>query len=220
MNDSMLQTALQKIGQFIAPPYCAQCRAFIELREPLCPACYDSIIPVVSTELEITASKSIRVFALSDYENPLKKLILAKNHNNRVAPAYLAQLMIKTLPLATIPCDYLIPIPLHWTRHIYRGFNQAEIMANSLGKPYEKPVIEALYRAKRTPFQSTLNAEERTKNVTTAFALMPELPNFTGKHLVLVDDLMTTGATLRSAAKLLLKCKPATITALVACRKL
>lgn len=216
----MLNKIVQKFSQFIAPPFCANCRQFIDAREPLCQECYDSIIPVVSTELEITPSKTMRVFALSDYENPLKKLILAKNHNNRVAPEYLAQLIIKTLPLKTMTFDYLVPVPLHWTRLIHRGFNQSEIMANALSKHVGKPVLNALYRSKRTPFQSTLNAEDRSENVKSAFNLMPDIPALNDKHVLLIDDLMTTGATLSSAAKLLLKCKPATITALVACRKL
>lgn len=220
MNRSVLQTALEKITHFIAPPYCAQCRQFINVREPLCQACYDSIIPVVSTELQVTASKTIRVFALSDYEAPLKKLILAKNHSNRVAPEYLAKLMIKALPITMIPCDYLVPIPLHWTRLINRGFNQSEIMAETIGHSINKTILNALYRPKRTLFQSTLNAEERAENVHHAFSLMPEMPDLQDKHILLIDDLMTTGATLSAATKLLLKCKPRMITALVACRKL
>lgn len=216
----MLNKTLTTIAHYIAPPYCAHCRQFMEMREPLCASCYDNIVPVVSTELEITASKSIRVFALSDYEDPLKKLILAKNYGNRIAPAYLAKIMIKNLPLQATTCDYLVPIPLHWTRLLRRGFNQAEIIAESIGKHGKKPVIKALYRSKRTPFQSTLNAEERTDNVQEAFKIIPDLPDLTGKSLLLIDDLMTTGATLRSATKLLLKCNPKNITALVACRKL
>ncbi len=216
----MLNKALSTLAHYLAPPYCIQCKEFLENREPLCSQCYAQINPIVSTELSITPTQSIRVYALSDYENPLKKLILAKNYGNRVAAKYLATLMIKTLPFQMIECDYLIPIPLHWTRLLRRGFNQTEIMAQTISTFIKKPVLNGLCRSKRTKFQSTLTAEERAGNVHDAFTLMPNLPEIAGKNLILIDDLMTTGATLRSTTKLFLKCKPKSITAIVACRKL
>ncbi|PKN03382.1 hypothetical protein CVU75_02475, partial [Candidatus Dependentiae bacterium HGW-Dependentiae-1] len=101
-----------------------------------------------------------------------------------------------------------------------RGYNQAHEMARVLACKRGCAVAPILKRARRTPFQSGLPAAKRAENVKNVFTLIagvdPAL--FTGKHIVLVDDLMTTGATLREAAKVLRTLNPASITAVVAAR--
>ncbi len=100
-----------------------------------------------------------------------------------------------------------------------RGFNQAEVMAQPLAAQWGAQVSPVLLRTRNTAYQASCTAEERMPNVHNAFSWALDVPTILeGKHLVLVDDLMTTGATLVSAARLLATMRPASLHAIVAAR--
>ncbi len=215
----LVKNACNHVINLIAPPYCAYCKDFLQADSVFCDVCFKKIMPVVSTNLAITKTKKITVFAVSDYKEPIKPLILAKGWSNIVASKQLGQLIWQLTYFKNIPCDVLVPIPLHWTRFSWRGYNQAEEIAHELSKQSGKPVVQLLKRIKRTAHQSKLTHDKRAQNVKDIFNIAQKDKNkYEGKHIVLVDDLMTTGATLRTAAKELYKLKPASISAVVACR--
>jgi ComF family protein len=127
--------------------------------------------------------------------------------------------MWQCTPVRYTSIDYIVPIPLHWTRFIQRGYNQAEESAHTISSHARKPVVSLLKRVKWTRYQSSLTGAERKHNVADAFMLNVKQPEiYYNKHLLLVDDLMTTGVTLNQAARELVKLKPASITAIVAAR--
>jgi ComF family protein len=203
----------------IAPPFCAHCKDFISSRLIFCIDCYEKIDPIVSVQIPITKTHSMTVISISDYQEPLKSLILAKSWGDIVASNQLGQLIWQMTYFKHMPCDYLMPIPLHWMRYAKRGYNQAEEIANVLSKYKNIPVANILKRVKNTPFQSSLAHDKRMGNVKEAFALKNgDHSKYHNNHLVLVDDLMTTGSTLAYSAKVLLPLKPASITAVVVCR--
>ena len=202
----------------LSPPQCAQCKIFISERDPLCASCESLIRPVTSIKIPLTARYSMTVHALADYQEPLRSLILAKNYGTRVGCSQLAQLIIKRLNISCIEsCDYFVPVPLHWSRYAQRGFNQADIIATMMATAHHKKVAYVLKRHKKTLFQAALTALQRKENVAQSFSIK-QLHDYEGKHLIIIDDLMTTGATLQAAAKELIKLKPASITAIVAAR--
>lgn len=170
--------------------------------------------------MPLTATKTMQVFAVANYQEPLKSLIRAKNYENKIASRQLGQLIWDMTYVKNMPCDYLIPVPLHWTRYARRGFNQAEEIAQVLAQCSGKPVVHLVRRVAKTELQSKLSAHERLDNVKNVFALAKDLDAalYRDKHLVIVDDLCTTGATARAVAKELLKLKPASVTLVVACR--
>lgn len=203
----------------IAPPFCFHCKLFLDADSVFCVDCLLLIRPIVSKQLPLTKKYSIVVYAISDYQDPLKSLILAKGSSNRAAAVSLAQLIWDHTVLKNQIVDCIIPIPLHWMRYAWRGYNQAEEMALVLSKKAGVSIINALKRSKRTNFQSLLTYEKRFENIKDCFQVKTKYKNeIKGKHIVLVDDLMTSGATLQTAARVLRKYKPASIRAVVACR--
>lgn len=113
----------------------------------------------------------------------------------------------------------LIPVPLHKSRYLWRGFNQAELLAREIGKKFNLPVAaNILTRTKNTTPQTQLNILERKTNVTGAFScLRPDL--IANKNIILLDDIATTSATLEECAKTLISAgKPLEIWGLVIAR--
>lgn len=102
-----------------------------------------------------------------------------------------------------VPFDAILPVPLHKVRHRDRGFNQSEEMARRLSRHLAVPLnTKLLLRVRQTRSQTTLRRRERAENIREAFAC-PHPAAVAGKHLLLVDDVYTTGATLNECARTL-----------------
>jgi ComF family protein len=105
-----------------------------------------------------------------------------------------------------VPCDEtfdaIIPVPLHWRKRWERGFNQSELLARFLGNSRGIPVWNALRRKRATTTQASLASAGRRRNVAGAFEVIPS-PKIAGARLILVDDVMTTGATASACAAVL-----------------
>jgi len=96
----------------------------------------------------------------------------------------------------------VVPVPLHSSRLRWRGFNQAELLAQSLATYLELPYSsKILQRSRKTKVQSLLNGEERSLNMKDAFQLTQPKASLKGIDILLVDDVWTTGSTLKEAAK-------------------
>ena len=216
---NMMQQLLSVAKMMLVPSFCVSCKEWLSDNTIFCSSCKALIQPVVSTMVEITPTKVMSVFAVGAYQEPLKSLILAKSRSDYLASKQSGQLLWELTPMRTCSFDYIVPIPLHWRRYAYRGYNQATVMAQELSKRSKKPMVELLSRTKNTVFQSSLPIDERSGNVKDIFvAKNVDVHPYYGKHIILVDDLMTTGATLRAAAKSILALRPAAVSAVVLCR--
>lgn len=109
---------------------------------------------------------------------------------------------------------YYLPIPLHPIREKERGYNQSEFIGRGIMKIHDGKIIKnILIRNKNTSTQTNLNREERQENVHLAFSFKNEI-DISGKSLILVDDLITTGATINECARVLIKNGARSITGL------
>ena len=163
----------------------------------------------IGAEVNITGA-----FKFSESDNIVQTLIHhAKYHSMVKLATTLGELAAVRLPTDYLNYDYIVPIPLHRTRMAERGYNQAEKIAEGLSKFLSVPVAKRslLRRVKATPTQTGLTADEREDNVRDAFALSNDNSDLKDKRLILIDDVMTTGATMASAAHELDKAEPAEI---------
>jgi len=203
----------------ISPPFCARCGSFLTRRIALCKECRQVIQPVVSVAVPVTQKYAITLLAISRYQEPIKSLVLAKSRRDHVASAQLGQLLWELTNIKHLSFDCIVPIPLHWRRHAERGYNQANEMARIIAQKSGKPLINALRRTTHRPFQSQVAQDQRQENVRGAFSLRSESKELMyGKRILIVDDLFTTGATMKTAARELIRANPAQLTAVVACR--
>lgn len=104
--------------------------------------------------------------------------------------------------------DVLVPVPLHWRRYAWRGFNQAQVIANVIARVHGVEVAPLVVRTKKTVYQAAAGTREaRCVNVQDAFVWNARYnpQEYVSKRLVFIDDLMTTGSTLRMVVRSALK---------------
>lgn len=180
---------------YIESPRCLKCGKPIEYNEE--EYCYDC------TKVDHIYSQGLGVWA---YTNEIKNSIYQfKYHNKREYASFYGMEIVnqyKTIIQSWNP-DVLIPVPLHKSKYKKRGYNQAEIIAKSLGEILEIPVDnQILLRNKKTLAQKELNDKERLKNLENAFIINKNNVNY--KTVILIDDIYTTGTTIDACAKVLI----------------
>lgn len=208
---STLQTFRQYREAFMRllyPARCGACETLLELEETgICTACTESLeklrFPYSATALDHEFEHVSQAWALYPYESVLKEILTGiKFYNKR----WLLRIFTpKIEELAGLIAsennyDWIVPIPLENSRLLERQFNQSELIARILAKAMQRPVISALKKCRRTPAQSGLNRAERLRNL--HFAFEAKIPA-AGKKILIVDDVLTTGATAEEAARVL-----------------
>jgi ComF family protein len=141
------------------------------------------------------------------YEGALRSLIhLFKYSGMRPLAKPLAEYLARSIPVDE-RFDAVVPVPLYWRRKWERGYNQAELLARFIAKRRGIPVLNILRRKRATATQAGLASAGRRRNVAGAFALRSSRfgkdQNVVGKKILLIDDVMTTGATASACASVL-----------------
>ena len=131
---------------------------------------------------------------------------------------WLAQSLQTDERLVDPPAAALVPVPLHRRRERERGFNQADALCRRLSRETGLPVWRALRRVRFTPKQARLSREQRLRNLRDAFLPVPRQP-VTGAHLLLVDDVFTTGSTVHECARVLCEAGAASVRVLTVTRR-
>ena len=204
--------------QFFAPSYCVGCHVSVTQGHFLCQPCLGSIKPVATVTLPVTQKWSVCIHSVSFYQQPLISLVSAKYYGNRLAAQQLGFLMWQRTSIAHLDFDYIVPVPLHWSRYAWRWYNQTEEMARVISSLSGKPIVFCVKRIAYNKPQASLSRDERSENMTGVFALSSDALLYKGKKILIVDDVVTSGATLRQMVYCLSKINPAQINAVVACR--
>ncbi len=180
----------------IAEPLCRCCGVPFESREQanrqgFCPHC----------EAEHPAFHRARSVFL--YDDASKNLVLPLKHADRTdLAASLAPFLQRAGREFWPECDLILPVPLHRSRLIERRFNQSALLARRLGRLVGRKVLaDGLVRIKRTRPLGDLGRAERAEELDGSVIVNPRWQNaFRGKHIVVVDDVMTSGATVQACA--------------------
>lgn len=208
-------------GQFFRDHPASVCPACESLLcadpHPTCPRCSSSVGPYVPLDegcgqCRDTGLAFDRAFRLGPYEGLLRDVILRLKHRHEEGLAEIVGALWANhlkARLREFEPDAVIPVPLHWVRHWSRGYNQSEALARSMAKNLQIPCYpKSLRRRRGTPMQTRqVTPAARRENVRAAFEVRP-VPDLAGKTLLLVDDVLTTGATASEAAKALRALKP------------
>lgn len=201
------QTCLASLEKLEQAPACPRCAFPLVLKGDPCPRCRGRGFGRIR-----------HIARLGVFDAPLRDLVHRMKYHRRwglcadLADRLLARTDIRDL---LVSADVVVPVPLHWRRSLSRGFNQAELLADHLTRHTNRYVVDALRRRRSTPTQTSQpSVSSRIRNVRDAFELHRPL-TVAGRRVLLVDDVMTTGATLREAARALLPAGPACIDAIV-----
>ena len=178
------------------PPRCLACGDPGDGGRDLCAPCAETRV----RPRGIRAAPLATIVAASRYAPPFDRLLLRfKFHGDLAAGRLLAQLLADAGAAAPRP-HALVPVPLHRRRLRERGYDQALELARPVAKALALPLVStALVRIRATPPQTDLGGRARRRNLHGAFAVTAPLP----PHVALVDDVLTTGATLAEAARTL-----------------
>jgi ComF family protein len=214
---TMLTSALAAFLDALAPPLCLLCGARSGAEDAVfCPDCLREL-PVIeaahcpdcliATERGERCGACLahppdfdRAYALYRYEFPVNRLVHGLKYQARfaLARAWGRMLAART---ADFPADGVLPLPLHAERLAERGYNQALEIARHCARARGLPLYgESLVKHRSTPPQSGLSLKARRRNLQGAFRC---LEDFSGRHLLLIDDVLTTGATANEAARVL-----------------
>ena len=202
-------------GQLTALPLerCVLCLQSVA-RRPLCAGCARDL-PWRETLLGGRRFRGIDCAAAFRYEFPLSRLIWALKFANNVGIGQLLGQLMADSPLATRFMGFTVcAVPLSFRRQCARSYNQSAVLASALASRLGSRLdLGVLRRARHTPAQRNLGVRARKENVRGAFAASSELH---GQRLLLVDDVITTGATLLAARQTLLQAGASEV-ALFAC---
>lgn len=209
----------------VVPRVCFACHAMLDDGN-ICSPCRRELVPSITTfcwrcgetALRVDQSTCLRcgnlelafeqVVALGHYRGRLRDLILESKRDlfgtvALVLGAWLAEERAATLEAMAF--DAIVPMPMFWSRRLWRGVNGPEWIASAVAEHTRRPVFRRLLRRCRsTPTQVGKTAAERAMNVANAFAVRTQsISAMRGKTLLLVDDVMTTGASCSEAARTL-----------------
>jgi ComF family protein len=217
-----LDRAKTALIDLLFPPHCVVChrpgawlcvnclQAIEAIQPPVCKRCGLPLTELQTADSRESICKRCQLaplqldglLAYAFHSGPLRQAIHQfKYEDLRSLAGPLGQLMAEgwtALAPQELQPEVIVPVPLHPSRQRRRGYNQAALLAQELGSNLQRPVIEeVLIRVKATTPQVGLDAQERRTNVRNAFRCTDN--NLSGKHVLLIDDVCTTGSTLESA---------------------
>ncbi len=217
-----MHSLLDEILDFVFPPRCAACRSRGAL---LCASCCAACRPVPDTANQDQHRRLASPFLASTagayiFEGPVREAIHLLKYHRRVRIAVpLGDLLARYLAANPLVVDAIVPVPLHPDRLQMRGYNQAALLGRRLAQQIDVPLLDRqVVRVRHTAQQADLNRVERRANVHAAFAWQSE--RRPPPRILVLDDVLTTGATVAAVAQALHAAGAQTVHALALARGL
>ena len=215
-----IKSGLDYLLEFIYPSTCLVCDNYIgKSGELICPDCWNRIdtldypfcanceepLPDTLKCSNCDSPHTLPIIALGQFTDPLGEIVRQFKYRKYISLGKpLAERLVNSHSqiLEKTDIDVIIPIPLHSYRQKWRGFNQAEVLADIIGKRLEIPIdTNSLKKVKHNKYQKSLDPDGRAKNVRHVYRAVEG--DIKGKKVLLIDDVITTGATLREAQQVL-----------------
>ena len=195
----------EAVIQFLFPPRCPSCRAYVEKEGQWCESCLSEILRNKNLAYDAEVRRYISpIVAIGKYDKGLKDLIHELKYQNDFAALPYIYTVLDRLDdewqQFFADFDYVIPVPLHAEKLKRRGFNQVDRIFSPWAKAHGLHYADILIRTKKTKLQYSLNPSERSINLHAAFALKKDISVANAKCLLL-DDIFTTGSTLKNCAQ-------------------
>lgn len=203
------------------PFRCHACQTLCNFGEVLCPNCKEKIATCISYPEKVNDTIcDFPLYSMSSYDSFAASCIkIIKYRPSRKLAVVLANSCVKSANLQKFlnKNDVLIPVPMHKKRLKERGFNQASVIAETYAEKVGCHFCPAVVRNRFTRPQADCTEKERKSNLENTFVLDPDLikESLTGKRLIIIDDVATTGTTLKKSIEPLLELKAKEIIALV-----
>lgn len=211
-------------GQYLH--LCAHCHSQLELIDPLgrCPICFSNEFCNEKASCSDCRSQDTLLHHCAsafDHTGPAATIVKKLKYNNQF---YLAKGIAAFVALQLIRLDWplpdlIVPVPLSFSHWLLRGYNQTFLIAQSLGEILSKPVGDVLERRSGDYSQAGLKRSDRLKLDSSSFRLKKP-DEIADKNILLIDDVMTTGKTLRCCAEVILEASPQSIYGMSVCRAL
>ncbi len=202
----------RRLVSLVFPSTCLTCPSDVSIEcGPVCAACLASVDKRGRRTRTTHLNECLSAFP---FKGTLKELIHLYKYSGKdyLAPV-LGKLVIRQWPQCPFETDAIVAVPMPYWRELRRGYNQADLLARELGKAWGKPVLKSAVKRRWNRSQTNLTRSERLLNAAKGFRLGNHKMEGT-KHLLLVDDVLTTGATLEACAKLLKDTGASTVSAL------
>jgi len=224
----LLRKSFSAVADLLLPRCCAACGVPFQADPPLCRPCAEGLLDLVGKvscdrcgttrgpdlparadgcpHCPTPAPRFDTVVRLGSYNRPLSEVVNGlkfhrASHVRRWLGRMLAEKVRAAAELASVQA--VQAVPLHWLRRLRRSYNQADLIARALADELEVPLAGELIRTRNTRSQLGLSRSSRIANVRGAFAVV-QPKRVAGLHLLLVDDVTTTGATADEATRVLL----------------
>jgi ComF family protein len=199
---------MQNFFSLLFPLKCLSCGLPIH-ESIVCPICYEKAAAYYGEDSQLDVPNCI---GLCTYSNEMKSLIEALKFKKNLKVLPLLQQIILKLSPSYPQVDFVVPVPLHPARLSQRGFNQSELMVQPLAKKLgAKTLNNLIYHQKNIPHLHSMSREERLKHIPEAFGVWNNREVIEGKNVLVFDDIITTGTTMKTIHALLSELKPKNI---------
>lgn len=230
LQPSTMRKIVTHFLRLAMPTRCYACGDVVYLEDAICPSCWKELRFVTDPRCDCCGVMFERDFGSGAlcgdcisqkrpydrlrypliYNDTASRIISAFKYHDRLHGArMISQMMHLAGEQLLRECDIIIPIPMHYRRFLQRGYNQAELLAGRLHKYAPQAILlpGALKRIRHTQPQASLSQSRRKRNVRRAFTVSEaHRDKLRGSHVLLIDDVMTTGATIESCCKELRRC--------------